>query len=194
MTKRIEWIDTAKGIGIILVIIGHIIPFNNPVCKLIFSFHMPLFFFLSGITYNEKRYTSFKLLLKNKARTLIVPFIITALITIAVNIIIPSWRVNVTWKNIAELLLLWDLHGLNNGPIWFLGCLFSVHILHWCISRVSYNDVCKYVLVCMAAVFGLYINRVLKSDCVTHLTNIRLYVYSKIRLPGLNRWGAAKKI
>lgn len=42
--KRIDWIDTAKGIGIIAVIIGH---FHVPdlTMRLIYSWHMPLFFY-----------------------------------------------------------------------------------------------------------------------------------------------------
>lgn len=48
---RIGWIDFAKGIAIILVIIGHTV--TNPVIRgAIFSFHMPVFFILSGITMN----------------------------------------------------------------------------------------------------------------------------------------------
>lgn len=50
MGKRIEWIDFAKGITIILVIIGHTIG-NTIVRGPIFSFHMPLFFLLSLVTY-----------------------------------------------------------------------------------------------------------------------------------------------
>ncbi len=44
--KRIEWVDIARGIGIILVILGHI--GIGKVGKFIYSFHIPLFFFLSG--------------------------------------------------------------------------------------------------------------------------------------------------
>ena len=42
--QRINWIDQVKGIGILLVVIGHM---NIPqeLSKIIFSFHMPLFFF-----------------------------------------------------------------------------------------------------------------------------------------------------
>ncbi len=47
---RIYWIDCAKGITILLVIIGHSI-YNPMVRGPIFSFHMPLFFILSGMTY-----------------------------------------------------------------------------------------------------------------------------------------------
>ena len=52
--KRIEWIDTAKGFGILLVILGHVIllnPSSNSndlrLSAIIYSFHMPLFFMLN---------------------------------------------------------------------------------------------------------------------------------------------------
>lgn len=48
-SKRIEWVDIAKGIAIVAMIIGHEIP-NNDLRTFIFSFHMPLFFILSGYT------------------------------------------------------------------------------------------------------------------------------------------------
>ena len=48
--ERIKWIDCVKGIAIILVIIGHSISISL-VRGLIFSFHMPLFFILSSMTF-----------------------------------------------------------------------------------------------------------------------------------------------
>ncbi|MDB4201501.1 hypothetical protein N9763_00715 [Polaribacter sp.] len=41
-TQRIDWIDQAKGFGIILVVYGHNFP---SIEDYIYSFHMPLFFF-----------------------------------------------------------------------------------------------------------------------------------------------------
>lgn len=46
--KRIEWVDIAKCIGIILMIVAHSMP--GAVSAIIFTFHMPLFFILSGYT------------------------------------------------------------------------------------------------------------------------------------------------
>lgn len=48
--QRIDWIDFAKGITILLVIIGHNV--SGPLRGAIFSFHMPLFFILSCVTYS----------------------------------------------------------------------------------------------------------------------------------------------
>lgn len=44
---RIAWVDIAKGLGIFLVVLGHTYR-KNPVQNWIYSFHMPLFFILSG--------------------------------------------------------------------------------------------------------------------------------------------------
>lgn len=52
---RINEIDIAKGIGIILVIIGHCLPNNSLLRLMIYSFHMPLFFVLSGMVLDEEK-------------------------------------------------------------------------------------------------------------------------------------------
>lgn len=54
MSQRIEYLDIARGIGILLVVLGHndfgaISPFFRQV---IYSFHIPLFFFLAGYFIN----------------------------------------------------------------------------------------------------------------------------------------------
>ena len=52
--NRIEWVDEAKGIGIILVMLGHCY-LNWNFCFWFYSFHMPLFFILSGYTFFAER-------------------------------------------------------------------------------------------------------------------------------------------
>ena len=59
--QRIEWIDYAKGIGIFLVVLGHVLrglgasvgqgyqPELRAMDQWIYAFHMPLFFLLSGL-------------------------------------------------------------------------------------------------------------------------------------------------
>lgn len=45
---RKRWIDCVRGIAIALVVLGHFDQGQNPLCKWISSFHVPLFFVLSG--------------------------------------------------------------------------------------------------------------------------------------------------
>lgn len=47
INKRIEWIDISKGLGMLLVIAGHTIALKYS--SILYTFHMPLFFFLSGL-------------------------------------------------------------------------------------------------------------------------------------------------
>ena len=60
MKKRIGYLDMAKGLAIILVIIGHssFVPLRAKI--LLYVFHIPLFFFLSGFTLNVTKYKTFK--------------------------------------------------------------------------------------------------------------------------------------
>lgn len=48
MARRLEWIDVTKGILIILVVLGHVIPEHGLLWNLIYSFHMPAFVAISG--------------------------------------------------------------------------------------------------------------------------------------------------
>ena len=51
--QRIEYIDIAKGMGIILMIMGHI-GYGELFHRFIHAFHMPLFYFCAGLLYKEK--------------------------------------------------------------------------------------------------------------------------------------------
>lgn len=90
--SRIEWIDLAKGITILLVIIGHTVSegFYEQVLRgLIFSFHMPLFFILSCATYKLSE-SKEKFIEKSRkaAQYLLTP----ALFTFAIGILIQCMR------------------------------------------------------------------------------------------------------
>lgn len=50
-SKRIEWIDMCRGLIMILVVIGHSIPVSTPLRFIIFTFHMPALFVISGIVF-----------------------------------------------------------------------------------------------------------------------------------------------
>ena len=84
--KRIAYIDVAKGIGILLVVAGHndlalVSPYLH---RWIYSFHMPLFFFLSG--YFFKPAIPFGVLFKKRFNTLLKPYIFTILLIYGVSV------------------------------------------------------------------------------------------------------------
>lgn len=73
MAVYYPWIDWAKTIGIFLVILGHGGLVNENIRQVIYSFHMPLFFIISGILYKP---LSFAVTIKKYYRRLIIPYLI----------------------------------------------------------------------------------------------------------------------
>ncbi len=87
--KRIDYIDSLKGFAIILVVIGHVIQYyycptdfdNKILFRCIYSFHMPLFFIISGFVsyFSTNQFLSWKCISKNSVR-LMAPFLSWALL------------------------------------------------------------------------------------------------------------------
>ncbi len=132
--KRIEWLDIAKGVGILLVIAGHCIPLSSPLCQWIFQFHMPLFFALSGYTFSEA--DGFVTTLKKKAKALLLPFLGYFLLGLAVTLIVPDWRRTFTLQGLKADVILANPESVHNSSIWFLVCLFLLVMAFWLIKKL----------------------------------------------------------
>lgn len=71
-SERLKYIDLAKAIGILSVILGHSeIP--NSLCIVIYAFHMPLFFFIAGM-FSQRKADSIGQLAIKKAKALLIPY------------------------------------------------------------------------------------------------------------------------
>ena len=91
-TSRINWIDTAKLIGIYLMILGHVEMYGQgtlTVESLIYAFHMPLFFFLSGLVDKQKE---LKETIIKSFRQLVIPYLCWYLINYLWWLIIAFYR------------------------------------------------------------------------------------------------------
>jgi len=133
-TQRIDWIDCLKGFGMICVVLGHLAPFF-PVEKLIYSFHMPLFFFLSGIVTKDKK-QKLSAVLKKSVSALLVPFVIWDILSLIVSLVMMNDDVMTC---ILRALFIGGLHSWN-APIWFLLVLFQVKILYGILHRSHIPD------------------------------------------------------
>jgi acyltransferase len=76
--ERLNTYDIAKGIGIILVVLGHTAT-HIGLEKVIYQFHMPLFFILSGIFFKENDVQFPQAFIINKVRRLYVPYALNGL-------------------------------------------------------------------------------------------------------------------
>lgn len=124
---RLEYIDLAKGICIILVVILHhdITAFDLPGLEIL---RMPLYFFLSGLFF--KRYDTFSIFLKKKVNNLIIPCIF-----FEICYIIPKSLLNTLPSE--DIILHVLLIKIINSPLWFLISLFSINILYYFIAKIG---------------------------------------------------------
>lgn len=122
--NRLPYLDAAKGMGIMLVVLGHIWEAESPATILIYSFHVPLFFLISGIlmahTQIEKR--PWREILPAKIRGLVVPYVFFE----AVFVCIFGIRNHFDFgsEHVYDGLLLQPL----NVPLWFLGIMFAAEL------------------------------------------------------------------
>lgn len=128
---RERWIDVLKGIGIFLVCFGHLNPdvFTE---THIYSFHMPLFFFISGYLFLNKKY-EFNDFIKRKFKSLLIPYFLFASISLVIGIFLRIIAINDFKSIISNFLFLEGTVGWNS-PIWFLIVLFLCEILYYLIS------------------------------------------------------------
>ena len=82
-SKKMNWIDVAKGICIICIILGHM--GNNLAVKIVYAFHIPVFFILSG--YTMKREKLDNQYIKKKFSRLMIPYFTTCLFITIMDII-----------------------------------------------------------------------------------------------------------
>lgn len=134
--KRIEWIDVAKGIGMIFVQMGHTY-FPDIIINWLYSFHMPLFFFLSGVTYRGGRY-NFKEYFFRKIKTILIPYVLFCIISILNAWILQamSGGINLHIKSTIGSILL----NFPQRPYWFFVCLFLSEMIYFCLNKIIVRE------------------------------------------------------
>jgi acyltransferase len=136
-SSRHDWVNTMRAIGILLVVLGHTLGISEGLENFIFSFHMPLFFFLSGLVLTESRLVQGYLsAAQHYARRLLLPYFIFSFITWLPWVFatrhygadavlgVPAWKP-----------LIGTLYGIgvdgwlqHNAMLWFFPCLFVLHV------------------------------------------------------------------
>lgn len=156
--QRIGNIDTAKGILIILVVIGHVLNFNAPATSAIktwiYSFHMPAFFIISGLLINPEKWErqSFLTFIKHKAYSLLIPYIFFEIAAGIFQVIL--FGVNAV-KPIGILYGMLTLH-CNQGADWFLPTLFVAEVVMWLFIRFNWYRY-NYIAVLLFLGIGFWI-------------------------------------
>lgn len=152
--QRNKSIDIAKGIGIIAVVWGHL-QLACPIKSELYIFHMPLFFILSGYFFNDFS-ESIKQVLLKRFHSYLVPYFIFMIVDLLIFVILyliagKSQQIHIS------LGILFHPYGVVT-PLWFLLCLFEVHILYYIIHRyapgLKWNT--TIILICYSISYYLF--------------------------------------
>lgn len=163
--QRIHWIDLAKGIATILVVVGHVadgyinavlFPENldalNSVFEFIYSFHMPLFFVISGYVF-KKVYLANGTLNKQNTKSQIYNLIyIYILFSLLLGFMKIFFAQNV--NNPISCADLYKIFVKPIGPFWYLYVLIFYYLIHF----VFWKEKLSKLLVAISIIANIYSN------------------------------------
>jgi len=140
---RIHWIDNAKAISILLVVLGHTKGLDAFAYQYIYSFHMPLFFFLSGYLLGRYHFeNSLANFIKFQFKKLIVQYLVFWIISYVYWL--PASLIS-KQLSYSKHLNFYDpfigiLYGTANYlypnvDLWFFTCLFTTSIFFFIIQQ-----------------------------------------------------------
>ena len=141
--ERFEWVDQLRFIGIIAVILGHI---ASPFSSFIYSWHMPLFFMISGFFIDHGINKSVLPVVRKDFKRLMIPYFIFSFLGLAIE-----WIKRIILKRedldfvheVGSILFRMDYQSLQNHygfVLWFLPALFISKTLYLIILRLPLID------------------------------------------------------
>jgi polysaccharide biosynthesis protein PslL len=135
MSQRIGYFDVARGIGILLVVLGHndlgsLSPFLH---QLIYSFHIPLFFFLSGYFINTS--ISFLDFFKKRFHAVLKPYLFTIFLIYLASVSFEKMGFQTAIGRIFKSLY-GSINYIDWGQLWFLPHLFVAGLYAFIFIRV----------------------------------------------------------
>jgi len=148
---RMNDIDILKGIGIILMVIGHMHywPAFN---KFIFGFHMPLFFWISGYLYRKPN--DLLTYIRRKARTLLVPYFTVGLGYSLIDWARSKWDFKQLMFDLKGVLVKTTYDLPVESALWFLFALFWVELMYAALDIVVRNRRIQAVVIVAVTIIG----------------------------------------
>lgn len=146
--KRIEWIDVAKFFGIFAIYLGHFKEQVGLSYPFVFTFHVPMFFLISGCIENFNKEENFIKYVLKKIKSILLPFFVFSII----SIIIRAFQQNASLDSVRAMIVLLLKGNIRNtffaASLWFLSCLFVMGIVFQLIKKIKWKPI--ILLVCLA--------------------------------------------
>ena len=150
MTKRIDYVDVFRGIGIIFMILGHMSFVTPHFDHYIHAFHMPMFYFASGLFFKTNlRITTY---LKKLTRQIILPYVFFA--TIFSFIVV--FRGEDTLQNVLSQVLTINNNGFPiAGALWFLTSFYFSQVILYILKKKINDDIVLTPIVVLSLIVGI---------------------------------------
>ncbi len=154
----------AKGYGILAVFTGHLVQ-GTLIGNFVYSFHLPLFFFISGYLFNTDKYLSFVSFLKHKAKSILLPYF-----TLGLPIVFfaayyplvfsgksPRWLVpgSMLLRALKDNFLQYIVQS-RYATLWYLAVLLGINIVMYAVSRINKKAVQIAVVIALLCVGFAY--------------------------------------
>lgn len=138
MNKRIAYLDAAKGIGILFVVLGHNhIKVDYPILyQVVYSFHMPFFFLISGMFFKTEY--GFVELARRRFNSLLRPFLAYMAVVYSASIFFTKIDLTTIFPRILKALYAGP-NTLEWIPLWFLPHLFLVNLFAFLLIKFVYD-------------------------------------------------------
>lgn len=188
--QSLDHVDYAKAIGILLVVLGHVnlvIPKSDhtfySLVRIIYSFHMPLFFVITGFLLGYKDSISKKDAVPAlKAGRLFVRLMVPYFIYSAIYILVSYYRYGNADDHIGAMITAtWTTMG--NAPLWFLATLFFARLVfHFLRYKLRLDARVIFAGTLYATLFAVKIYSILKKEGLMAERVIRFLTASFVRM------------
>lgn len=184
--KRISWLDIAKGVSILFIVMGHILN-GGFILTFCLSFNSVIFFILSGMTFNRTRGQTdsllcfddreIRLFFKKNVKNILLPYFVWGSVSIIIYFLMEGMVLsnlqtgsNVHFSIPANFLGL--LYGNSETgffeyyrPLWFLPCLLMVEIIWFIILKIMYRISEKKAWILYGIFMGIFVLFGIAESC-----------------------------
>lgn len=162
--QRIEYVDNVKAIAMLLVLVGHAPGLNPFAMNFIYAFHMPVFFFISGLLLTERKLTlPLSQFIMAQIRALGIPYLF--FFSVSYLYWLPTHRLSaaelrngpVAWWEPLLGFLEGNYHAwVINAVLWFFVCLFMTSCIYFLAKRYFSVKLLALLFSLLAILFSLF--------------------------------------
>lgn len=163
--NEIKWLSELQGFSMLTVVIGHVYDksewygggYESILQSFIYSFHMPLFMFISGFLYNFTKISRNKKMIdivKEKSVRLLIPYFSFNIITYILKLMLPTLMQRQVELDVNQFIDTFvTLKNLPLYEMWFINALFGIMLLYPLYRGVIHSK----ILICIFSFFACFL-------------------------------------